>query len=139
GGGVGGRAAGGGAEVGIRTGALWSAASAPLRPDRRAPLSTGAPYSAPEPHGTRATRKPRPSPRPDRAPLPRCADRQIAPWKYQPPPRITGSEPPSEAPRGFVTFSAGYSAYKSAHHSYTLPCMSYRPRALAGELRHRPG
>ncbi len=48
-------------------------------------------------------------------------------------PRITRVEAPSEGPRGFVTSPAGYSAvYQSAHHSYTLPCISCNPRALAG-------
>ena len=60
----------------------------------------------------------------------------------QMPPRIT-RPPPALGPFGSVTENDGYSPYQSAHHSRTLPCISWRPLGFAGsdptrrDLPHR--
>src|SRR5262245_19655115 len=50
-------------------------------------------------------------------------------WLFQEPPRITRIEP-VVGPVGSTAGSALYWPYQSAHHSCTLPSMSYRPRGL---------
>ena len=55
----------------------------------------------------------------------RNADRQLPAVLPQPPPRSTRTEPFS-GPCGSVP-PVKVSAYKSRHHSHTLPCMSDSP------------
>ena len=78
----------------------------------------------------RATRrKPQPLYRESGLNLPRYAERQHCGLPQQLPPRRTRSSPEA-GPVGSVTAPDGYVPNQSAHHSRTLPCMSYNPQAF---------
>ena len=82
-----------------------------------------------DPDTVMATRKPR-KPRSVGWIQYRSADRQRSGPLNQSPPRSTRSEP-SRWPCGSIASPRGFGSYQSAHHSHTLPCMSYKPQALA--------
>ena len=58
----------------------------------------------------------------------RRADRQALGLRLQLPPRFTRSEP-NLGPTG-STPSESFPSYQSEHHSFTLPCISYKPHGF---------
>ena len=63
-------------------------------------------------------------------PVVRAAERRNVPALFQDPPRITREEPDA-GPLGSVLAPEVYTAYQSAVHSHTFPCISKKPHGLA--------